>query len=785
MDHNDQTIAFLQRLGGDTFVFQTFDDSEKKRRALSRALIGTFEQHEAELLRLNSQGAGIFVQTNAGDKRGKNHITRIRNLFVDLDHPETAQESIAAIKKYMPKPTVITESSKGKYHIYWKVLDCPLDKFKMMQMQLAIIFNADTTMINLDRVMRLPGFMHNKGTPFLTKSVIFDNMHTIESIYKAASKAPILTPTVIESSPTNNAGNALKKDAFGLNLGSDYEVPNELVHGEKSRTQGLFAYGCHIMGKSESLETIIKKVREYNTQKCKPPLTEDELEMEVFPGIRKFTAERDAQAPKAKSPVPVVPQVPTAPGEVPQVPTAPVEIRVVSVGDYIDRYIYISDGMRVIDTEGKGQYRVYKEIEFRKAKQGELLNKKELAKTWLEHEHRITCRGMVWEPGKGTISYEDTFPFYNTYQPADIKPMSDEEYDPTIADQFLVHFEYMFPEKAAFEHFMNWFAHTVRYPGIHIPWAPLIISDDEGTGKGLMYQILAMLVGIENAGTIQVSDIEGNFNDFLIGKSVILIDEMSKPKSQSTIDRLKLYIANNRVTINIKGITAREHNIYGNIIIFSNNSDAAFMGAGDRRYWVHKMHTLAASAHFDTIGALFSNQVGDEFVYFDDNIRHFLTWVHKRDLSKFNYRNRPPTTDSKREMIEDSRSLIDVDLNDKIDHRVGIFAADIVAFPLILDSLEHISDRKLNSYEVAEVRKILNKRGSSIFSKSPVKPLKEAENVEAKQYRIRCIRNFDHWKKQGPDSIRHELTRSLQMAVTGNNVLDPQFNLVEGDRNAK
>jgi len=621
----------------------------------------------------------------------------------------------------------------------------------------------------------LPGFMHNKGEPFRTTTAMAaNNMYTVEEIFDTASKAPIMTPTVNES-----AGDPLKKDVFGLNLGSDYEVPDELIHGRESRTQGLFQYGCHVMGKSESLETIIAKVREFNAQRCKPPLTEHELEAEVFPGLHKFTAERDAQAPKAKAPVPTAP---VAPGEV---PTPPPEIKVISACDYVERYIQVSDGSRVIDTFGDGQYRIYKEAEFVKEKKGEVLNKKELAKTWLESPDRSICRGIVWEPGHPEFFSEDGFQFYNIYKPADIQPVSEDEYDATIAQKFLVHFEYMFPEKDSREHFLNWFAFTVRYPGVHIPWAPLIVSDDEGTGKGLMFQMLTRLVGTDNAGRIQLSDVERDFNDFLIGKAVILLDEMSKPSKQSTVDRLKLYISEDRVSINTKGIAIREHNIYGNMIIFSNNSDAAFMGAGDRRYWVHKMHTLATPDHFARVGGLFSHKVDGKRVYFDEHLSHFLTWINKRNLSKFNYLERPPTTESKREMIEDSRSQLDVELNDMIDHRVGIFGADIVAFSSILDALEPLNDKKLTNHEIAEVRRILNRRGSSVFCKYPLIPIQNTDNVQHKQYRVRCIRNDKHWQDQSVYELRHELTRSLQMIVVGNtNILPPKFDLVEGDRDA-
>ncbi|OSM04332.1 hypothetical protein MAIT1_04222 [Magnetofaba australis IT-1] len=44
-----------------------------------------------------------------------------------------------------------------------------LDDFKKVQQQLIKRFNADTSVTDLPRVMRLPGFYHMKSEPFQTK----------------------------------------------------------------------------------------------------------------------------------------------------------------------------------------------------------------------------------------------------------------------------------------------------------------------------------------------------------------------------------------------------------------------------------------------------------------------------------------------------------------------------------------------------------------------------------------------------------------------------------------
>src|SRR5262249_5448170 len=101
------------------FTFQTFDDdADRKSPGLAKILHGTLEQHAKTLARLNAQGAGVFVTVNETDGRGRTaaNITRVRAVFVDLDgaplDPVTAND---------PKPHIITETSPGKWHCFWRI----------------------------------------------------------------------------------------------------------------------------------------------------------------------------------------------------------------------------------------------------------------------------------------------------------------------------------------------------------------------------------------------------------------------------------------------------------------------------------------------------------------------------------------------------------------------------------------------------------------------------------------------------------------------------------------
>lgn len=165
---------FLSRIDDtDFFTFQTFDDNKtRKNPQLVRILNGTFEEHRSELVRLNLQGAGIFFTVNSTDGKGRRaeNIKRVRALFVDLDG-----SPLEPILHSPLEPHLIVQSSEGRYHVYWLVEGVLLDEFPVIQKNLSQKFKADPAVIDLPRVMRLPGFYHHKESPILSK-VIFDNI---------------------------------------------------------------------------------------------------------------------------------------------------------------------------------------------------------------------------------------------------------------------------------------------------------------------------------------------------------------------------------------------------------------------------------------------------------------------------------------------------------------------------------------------------------------------------------------------------------------------------------
>jgi len=148
------------------FWFQTAIEPKPKEKGAggSRVLHGTLDDCWDELVKLNAMKRAVWVQINAGTGRADGAVTWVRSYFVDIDKGDGHDLLNAAV------PTdIILETSPGKYHGYWLTGSCPLDQFKRRQLILAEKFGGDTSVCNLGRVMRLPGLLHQKEEPFLSR----------------------------------------------------------------------------------------------------------------------------------------------------------------------------------------------------------------------------------------------------------------------------------------------------------------------------------------------------------------------------------------------------------------------------------------------------------------------------------------------------------------------------------------------------------------------------------------------------------------------------------------
>ena len=267
---------FLYILGGKHHTFQTFNDKKNDEfKYLNKQLHGTLADVQSKLVKWNKLfDIGIYVTINKTDRKGRKteNIIKVRALFADLDG-----SPLKPILKAKPEPHMIIESSKGKYHAYWLVDDCPLDKFSMYQKAIAKKFDSDPKVCDLPRVMRLPGFYHCKGKPYPVK-VKWHNSRSPYFLKEIKEGLGLELEQVEKLTVKSNA----EYDKPTNKTSIDNKNPKERFTDGR-RNNDLFRVACAMRGRNEPYENIKLELLSLN-QICKPPKSKTEV-LEILDNV--------------------------------------------------------------------------------------------------------------------------------------------------------------------------------------------------------------------------------------------------------------------------------------------------------------------------------------------------------------------------------------------------------------------------------------------------------------------------------------------------------------------
>lgn len=169
----------------------TFPDNKKRQPEPPTFRVrGTLDSVWDRLVEANAAGSGVFITINESNGRSflDCDVTGMRAVFVDddgCDPPVTH----GVLSNWLT-PSITVRSKHGE-HNYWLVRAGDgedISDFTPMQKALAKKLGTDKKISNLGRVMRLPGFLHQKdaANPFLVKvSQIEEVEYTLREIIDA------------------------------------------------------------------------------------------------------------------------------------------------------------------------------------------------------------------------------------------------------------------------------------------------------------------------------------------------------------------------------------------------------------------------------------------------------------------------------------------------------------------------------------------------------------------------------------------------------------------------
>ncbi len=274
--------------------WQTFDeDKTRKAPELAKHWSQSIDEAAPELERLNHSGAGVFVTVNQTDGQGrkKANIQLLRGWHADLDTKD-ARETFDLPR--LPLAPSMVVKTPGGWHLYWLAI-APMPcadearrgehelELKAIQHGLAL-FGADKAACTVERVLRVPGFMHRKAEPQPVELLTADGPRYTRDEIRAAF--PPIPPKkskpegdVIRFTPSLDRAEVLERAGRYLDYipGSIAGEGENAEGGTKTFNDALKLIDGFDLSEDEALSLLLDR---YNPR-CKPPWSLEELRKKV------------------------------------------------------------------------------------------------------------------------------------------------------------------------------------------------------------------------------------------------------------------------------------------------------------------------------------------------------------------------------------------------------------------------------------------------------------------------------------------------------------------------
>lgn len=564
-EHAEKFIEALTGHKDAPVTFQTFSEGGPPERPAS-ILHGTLDQRYDELVRLNRAGSGIFVMVNEGDGLGRRaqNVIALRALFTDDDGDGPEQEPSTA---HLP-PTLEVESAHGA-HKYWALKPGePPEKFTKAQEALAWHFGTDPMVKDLPRVMRVPGFFHQKdrASPFLvTVTEVRPHQYTIAEVLAAfpAGVEAANEPTAGRERPERRksgkqAGGVEKKKSavftsIAVRRAKAYlsRVPGAVQddHGDDATYRVACTLVCDFFLPFDAAMPVFKGWNET----CKPPWSEEALAEKL-----RHAAEYATGEPGSK-------------------------LAANGFQGTEDLCYLVPLGRYFLRLPG-GQWDLGAPLAKDAAR-------KHLSALGVPADHigeafsgelMLLAHGIDCSPGDEAVFVRDGRYIVNNYRPSRVVPA------PGKFPRIKAIIEAVVDgDEAGYAWLWNWMAAKYQNPGARSRTAP-VFQGAQGIGKTKLGLILAELLGAENTACISQPDIDSSFNGHFAGKLMVLADEVvSQENLKDTASVLKKYLTDPRLMVNVKNVP--QHEVENRMSWwFTSNSltPVKVEGPTDRRYTV-------------------------------------------------------------------------------------------------------------------------------------------------------------------------------------------------------
>src|SRR4028119_18977 len=163
-----QQLATLGYKAGDTVYLRAFypDSDPRKTKDAGRKAEATKLDHLIKhATTFQAEGRGIYLVVNGGGHKDKD-VTQARAIFYEHDSLDKSLQLDLWKDLGLPEPTLQVDTGGKSIHSYW-VFDesVVVEDWRSLQTDLLEFADADRSLKNPSRVMRLAGAWHSSGNP--------------------------------------------------------------------------------------------------------------------------------------------------------------------------------------------------------------------------------------------------------------------------------------------------------------------------------------------------------------------------------------------------------------------------------------------------------------------------------------------------------------------------------------------------------------------------------------------------------------------------------------------
>jgi hypothetical protein len=123
-------------------------------------------EYQAWLRHMNAQQHEVYISMNTLKertyRRTKDDVDQIRHVYLDFDENGTAAVQALLERTDLPEPNYLINSSPGKWQVIWKIAGCSKGEAEEIERGLVADTGADPAVVDITRVLRLPGFYNHK-----------------------------------------------------------------------------------------------------------------------------------------------------------------------------------------------------------------------------------------------------------------------------------------------------------------------------------------------------------------------------------------------------------------------------------------------------------------------------------------------------------------------------------------------------------------------------------------------------------------------------------------------